>query len=67
MKQRLFLDTRKCSLHQFVITFNEEKMRVASGILRPYPIFIGYKACCGKGNSYTRPLVSGMYRASGLH
>lgn len=24
------------------------------------------QACCGKGNSYTRPLVSGMYRVSGL-
>lgn len=48
MKQRLFLDTLKCSLHQFVITSNEEKIRVASGILRPYPIFIGYKHVVGK-------------------
>jgi hypothetical protein len=67
MKQRLFLDTLKCSLHQFAITFNEEKMRVASGIRRPCPIFIGYKPVVGKAIvTQGHLLVSGMYKISGL-
>ncbi len=66
MKQRLFLDTLKCSLHQFVITSNEEKIRVAKWYSQALPNLHWLQACCGKGNSNTRPLVSGMYRVSGL-